>query len=47
VIAGAATIDEVGGKLLDVLMETLNGARTKAEILGFNDMSIARLCNFV
>lgn len=47
VVSGEATIAERGDALWELLIETINGSRTKAEILGFNDMSIARLCNFV
>ena len=47
VIEGKASIDELGDRLFNLLIETINGNKTKAEILGFNDMSIARLCNFV
>jgi altronate dehydratase large subunit len=47
VIDGKAGINELGDKLFDLMVETINGNQTKAEILGFNDMSIARLCNFV
>jgi altronate dehydratase large subunit len=47
VIAGSATIDELGDRLLDLVVDTINGIRSKAEILGFNDMSMARLCNYV
>ncbi|MFA6506174.1 MAG: UxaA family hydrolase [Treponemataceae bacterium] len=47
VIEGKATIKEMGDSLFDLMIDTINGNRTKAEILGFNDMSIARLCNFV
>lgn len=47
VVEGRASIQELGDRLFDLLLETINGNKTKAEILGFNDMSIARLCNFV
>lgn len=47
VVDGSRTIDDLGGELYALLEGVLNGDRTKAEVLGFNDMSIARLCNFV
>ncbi len=47
VVGGSRTIDSLGADLYALLEQTLNGRKTKAEALGFNDMSIARLCNFV
>ena len=46
VISGEKTIDELGGELFEVVTEVINGRKSKAEALGFNDMSLARECNF-
>ena len=41
-----AQIDEKGEELFDLMMEVVDGRKSKAEALGFNDMSLARKCNF-
>ena len=46
IISGQSTIEENGEKLFELLMEVVNGQQSKAESLGFNDMSLARKCNF-
>ena len=46
IISGEKTIEETGEKLFELLMKVVNGQRSKAESLGFNDMSMARKCNF-
>ena len=38
--------DELGGELFDLMMRVVNGEKSKAEALGFNDVSMARECNF-
>ena len=46
IITGDKTIEETGKELFDILMDVVNGQQSKAESLGFNDMSMARKCNF-
>ncbi len=46
VISGEKTIEELGEELFDVVMDVVKGKKSKAEALGFNDMSLARECNF-
>lgn len=46
VIFGTKTMEELGEELFDMASETINGKRTKAEILGMNEIAIARYCNF-
>ncbi|MGB4590278.1 MAG: UxaA family hydrolase [Clostridiaceae bacterium] len=47
IIYGEKTLSECGDELLDELLNVANGKITKAESLGYTEMSIARLCNFV
>lgn len=46
VITGTKTIEELGEALFQMIGETVNGKRTKAEVLGMNEIAIARYCNF-
>lgn len=46
VLTAGKEISEVGKELFDMVCQVANGERTKAEILGFQDVSIARYCNF-
>lgn len=46
IVAGKAQIDEKGEELFNLMMEVVDGRKSKAEALGFNDMSLARKCNF-
>lgn len=46
VISGEKTIEEIGNELLEMTVRVASGQKTKAEILGFTEMAIARLCNF-
>ncbi|RGZ00393.1 UxaA family hydrolase [Clostridium sp. AM58-1XD] len=46
VIMGERTADEMGRQLFRMIEETVNGKKTKAEILGMNEVAIARYCNF-
>ena len=46
IVAGKASIADTGEDLFDLMMEVVNGRKSKAEALGFNDMSMARKCNF-
>ena len=47
VIYGTETLDGLGEKLLEEVVEVANGKQTKAESLGYTEMAIARLCNYV
>ena len=47
VIYGPETIKELGDKLLEEVREVASGKQTKAETLGYTEMAIARLCNYV
>ena len=40
-------LEELGGDLLNMVVETACGKQTKAESLGFTEMAIARVCNYV
>lgn len=46
-IYGTKTLEELGGDLLHMVVETACGKQTKAESLGFTEMAIARVCNYV
>ncbi len=46
VTKGEKTIEEVADQLFEEMLAVSNGKKTKAEILGFNQISMARLCNF-
>ena len=46
-IYGTKTLDELGGELLQMVVDTACGKQTKAEALGFTEMAIARVCNYV
>ena len=46
VIYGPESLQEMTDRLFDLLMETANGRKTKAEALGFNETAIARVCNY-
>ncbi|MDR3259458.1 MAG: UxaA family hydrolase [Fusobacteriaceae bacterium] len=47
VIYGPETLQELGEILLKDVIEVANGKQTKAETLGYTEMAIARLCNYV
>ena len=47
VIYGPETVKELGDKLLEEVREVASGKQTKAETLGYTEMAIARLCNYV
>lgn len=47
VIYGLQTLKELGEEFLQELVEVANGKQTKAETLGYTEMAIARLCNYV
>ena len=39
-------MEELAEGLFELAVQTVNGQKTKADCLGFNDMSLARECNF-
>ncbi|AOY75256.1 UxaA family hydrolase [Clostridium formicaceticum] len=47
VVEGNKTIIEMGEELLKEVIDVANGKFTKAETLGFNEIAINRLCNYV
>ena len=46
-IYGQKTLEELGDDLMKMVVETACGKQTKAESLGYTEMAIARVCNFV
>ena len=46
-IYGEKTVEELGEELLNMTIETANGKQTKFEALGFMEVAIARVCNYV
>ena len=46
-IYGEKTVEQLGTDLLNMVVETACGKQTKAEALGFTEMAIARVCNYV
>jgi altronate dehydratase large subunit len=46
-IYGEKSLEELGESLLQMVVDTANGKQTKAEALGFNEVAIARVCNYV
>lgn len=47
VLYGPQTLAEMGDVLMTELQEVCSGKLTKAEALGFTEMAIARVCNYV
>lgn len=47
VIRSEKTVEEMGAELLQEVLDVANGKIVKAEALGFNDIAISRLCNYV
>ena len=47
VIYGPQTLEKMGDVLMQELQDVANGKLTKAEALGFTEMAIARVCNYV
>ncbi len=47
VIYGPQSLEELADELLKLVQEVANGRQTKAEALGYTEMAIARVCNFV
>ena len=46
-IYGTKTLEQLGDELLKLTQEVACGKQTKAESLGYTEMAIARVCNFV
>ena len=46
-IYGGKTMEELGGELLALVSQVAGGRQTKAESLGYTEMAIARVCNYV
>lgn len=46
-IYGTKTLTQMGEELVKEVQEVANGKYTKAEALGYTEMAIARVCNFV
>ncbi|MET0017067.1 UxaA family hydrolase [Oscillibacter sp.] len=47
VIYGSKTMEELGDELYQMVRDVACGKQTKAEALGFTEMAIARVCNYV
>jgi altronate dehydratase large subunit len=47
IIYGEKTLEEMGQELLKEVADVASGKITKAESLGYTEMAIARLCNYV
>ena len=46
-IYGTKTMEQMGDELLNLVAEVASGKQTKAESLGYTEMAIARVCNYV
>jgi altronate dehydratase large subunit len=46
-IYGSKTMEELGNELYQMVRDVACGRQTKAEALGFTEMAIARVCNYV
>ncbi len=47
IIYGTKTMEEMGDEIYTMLQQVACGKKTKAEALGFTEMAIARVCNYV
>lgn len=47
VIYGPQTMEELTDDLLNLVLDVANGKQSKAESLGYTEMAIARVCNYV
>ncbi|KPI47518.1 carbohydrate hydrolase [Clostridioides difficile] len=47
VIYGPQTMEELADDLLNMIVDVANGKQSKAESLGYTEMAIARVCNYV
>ena len=43
IVTGAATVDQVGRRIFEEILDVASGKQTKAETLGFNDFAINRI----
>lgn len=46
-LCGKKNIEELGKNLYDMVVDTCNGKKTKAEALGFTETAVMRACNYV
>ena len=46
-IYGKKTLEELGDELLMEIKQVADGKLTKAEALGYTEMAIARVCNYM
>jgi Altronate dehydratase len=46
-VYGTKTLEQMGDELMKEVQEVASGKVTKAESLGYTEMAIARVCNFV
>ncbi|OCN01129.1 carbohydrate hydrolase [Clostridium sp. W14A] len=46
-IYGDKTVEELGDRLITLVSQVASGKQTKAESLGYTEMAIARVCNYV
>ena len=44
---GTKTMTELGDELMKEIKEVADGKLTKAEALGYTEMAIARVCNYM
>lgn len=47
IIYGGKTLEQMGDELLELVSDVASGKQTKAESLGYTEMAIARVCNYV
>ncbi len=47
IIRGEKTYQEMGGELLETILEVANGKLTKAEAYGFSDIAVDHVCRYV
>ena len=47
IIHGTELIDDLAEKLMEMVIRTAIGRRTKAEILGYGEFAVMRACNYV
>lgn len=47
IIYGQKTVEELGDEILEMVQNVASGKQPKAEILGYTEMAIPRVCNFV
>ncbi|MFI3115693.1 MAG: UxaA family hydrolase [Clostridia bacterium] len=46
IIYGEKTLEKMGDELLEYIVQVSSGQQTKAEILGYIELAIARVCNY-